>query len=109
MDNNKSQILEFEKRWYESDFYINSGHWSSHPIFATRERHWLATETEKIRFYSFLAKYMKRKSYFGKARILIAPVGTGTEVKYLQGLYRELHGIDISNTALSMCPSHIMR
>lgn len=108
MSDKIKQNLEAEEKWYESDFYIDSGHWTSHPFFASRERHWLSVETEKMRFYGYLARKMRAKLYFKKAKILIAPVGTGSEVKYLQGLFKELHGIDISERALSMCPGNIV-
>lgn len=103
------QNLQSEKQWYlKEQFYIDSKHWTSHPIFTSRERHWLAVDTEKHRFYGYLAKYILNKQYFKNAKILIAPIGTGGEVKYLQGLYKELHGIDISEIALSQCPKFIM-
>ncbi len=101
------QDIDKEIEWYNQKFYIESGHWTSHPIFASRARHWLAVKTEKIRFYNYLVNYIKNKPYFGTAKILIAPVGTGNELEYLQGLYEEVHGIDISKTALSMCPAII--
>lgn len=97
-----------ELKWHEGTFYIDTGHWTSHPIFASRERHWLAVSTEKIRFYGYLCKYIRNEPYFGNAKILIAPVGTGYEINYLQGIYSELHGIDISSIALSKCPKNII-
>ena len=91
------QDLYAEVKWYEyGKFYIDSGHWTSHPLFASRERHWLSGEVEKIRFYGYLSRYIFRKPYYQKAKVLIAPIGTGYEIKYLQGLYDEIHGIDIS-------------
>ena len=48
------QDLQAEVEWYDSGkFYIDSGHWASHPLFASRERHWLSGEVEKIRFYGY--------------------------------------------------------
>ncbi len=103
------QNLQAEVEWYNSGrFYIDSGHWTSHPLFATRERHWLSGEIEKIRFYGYLAKYILNKSYYRKARVLIAPIGTGNEVKYLHGLSAEIVGMDISEKALAQCPAHII-
>src|SRR5512137_2956034 len=29
------QNLELEKRWHERGSYIDSGHWTSHPLFAS--------------------------------------------------------------------------
>jgi len=102
------QDLDAEIAQYEDiKFYIDSGHWTSHWLFASRERHWLSTEIEKIRFYSFLSRHISNKSYFRDAKVLIAPIGTGDEAKFLQGLYKELHGVDISEIALSECPKHI--
>lgn len=106
-DANK-QDLQAEIEWHERRFYIDSGHWTSHPLFASRERHWLQTEVEKIRFYGYLSRYISHKPYYGKAKILIAPVGSGDEIKYLQGLYNEIHGIDISERALAQCPGNVI-
>ena len=80
------QNLDSEKNWHEQDFYINSDHWTSNPLFASRKRHWLCVHTEKIRFYGFLARYLRNKRYRGSAKILIAPVGTGNEIEYLDRL-----------------------
>ena len=103
------QNLQAEVEWYNSGrFYIDSGHWTSHPLFATRERHWLSGEIEEIRFYGYLAKYILNKSYYRKARVLIAPIGTGNEVKYLHDLSAEIVGMDISEKALAQCPAHII-
>jgi len=102
------QDLQAEIEWHERDFYIDSGHWTAHPLFASRERHWLEKEIEKIRFYGYLSRYISHKPYYGKAKILIAPIGSGDEIKYLQGLYSEIHGIDISEKALAQCPGHIV-
>jgi len=107
-DDNK-QDLQAEVEWYDSGkFYIDSSHWTSHPLFASRERHWLSREVEKIRFYGYLSKYISDKPYYRKAKVLIAPIGTGHEIKYLQGLYNEVHGIDISERALEQCPANIV-
>jgi len=103
-----TQNLQKEKEWHKSAFYVDSGHWTSHPIFASRQRHWISVEIEKIRFYGILARYISRKPFYGRAKILLAPVGTGSEIKYLQGLYSEIHGIDISSEAISMCPCNII-
>jgi SAM-dependent methyltransferase len=101
--------LNAERAQYEDvKFYIDSGHWTSHPLFASRERHWMAYEIEKIRFYGFLSRYVSSKPYYRKAKILIAPIGTGNEITYLQGMYAEIHGIDISGKALDQCPAHIV-
>lgn len=110
MNNDKTtQNIESEISWHEeAKFYIDSGHWTSHPFFATRERHWISTHIEKIKFYGYLAKLVSYKSYNRNAKILIAPVGTGDEVQYLQNLFQEIHGIDISEKALSYCPRNII-
>ena len=103
------QNLEAEIEWHEKgNFYIDSGHWTSHQLFASRERHWLSSEVEKIRFYGYLSRYISDKPYYRKAKVLIAPICTGHEIKYLQGLYNEVHGIDISERALGQCPANIV-
>lgn len=102
------QDLEAEKEWHNQRFYIDTEHWTSHWLFASRERHWLASEIEKIRFYGYLSRYISGKPYYRKANILIAPIGTGNEVKYLQGLYNEVQGLDISEKALAQCPANII-
>jgi SAM-dependent methyltransferase len=103
------QDLEAEKAWHDNVFFIDSGHWTSNRLFASRERYWLSIEIEKIRFYGYLAKYISKKPYYRKADILIAPIGSGYEVKYLQGLYSKIYGIDISEKALAQCPGHIVK
>ncbi|MFH1616280.1 MAG: class I SAM-dependent methyltransferase [Planctomycetota bacterium] len=109
VQNTKKQDLESEIEWYESGhFYIDTGHWTSHRLFASRERHWLAGQVEKIRFYGYLSRYISTKPYYGKAKVLIAPVGVGDDIRYLEGLYAEMHGIDISEIAVSQCPAHIV-
>lgn len=108
-NNVTKQDLEAEVEWYNSGrFYLDSGHWTSLPLFATRQRHWLSGEVEKIRFYGYLAKYINKKPYFRKARVLIAPIGVGNEVKYLHGLSTEIVGMDISEKALDQCPGNII-
>lgn len=103
------QDLQAEIEWHDSGrFYIDSGHWSSHPLFASRERHWLAGDIEKIRFYGYLSRYVSKKPYYREAKVLIAPIGTGHEIKYLQGLYAEIYGMDISERALAQCRAHIV-
>lgn len=103
------QDLSAEIAQYEDiEFYIDSGHWTSHPLFASRERHWMAYHIEKIRFYGYLSRYVSSKPYYKKAKILVAPIGTGNEVVYLQGMYAEICGMDISQKALDQCPAHIV-
>jgi len=109
-DKNTIQDLQAEKAWHDEEkFYIDSGHWTSSRLFASRERHWLSCDIEKIRFYGYLARYISKKPYYHKADILIAPIGTGHEVKYLQGLYSKVYGIDISGKALAQCPGHVIK
>ena len=105
------QNLEKEKAWHEqTTFYVDSGHWTSHPLFASRERHWLHNEVQKIRFYGWLYKYIRDKPYFGSAKFLMAPVGGGNDLRFMTGFYSEVHGIDISPKILSECkPSIITR
>ena len=112
---NKSKIKEriiqnanAEKEWHEQKFYIDSGHWTSHPAFASRERHWLINHVQENRFYGYLSKYIKNKTYGRNAKVLFAPVGDGSHVHYLQGISNETHGIDLSAVALAKCPSSLI-
>jgi len=107
-ENSPQQNLELEKRWHERGFYVDSGHWTSHPLFASRERHWLHNEVQSLRFYGELHKYVKKKTYRNSARILLAPVGNGKDMFYLQGASQEIHGIDISPVGLAECPKPII-
>lgn len=107
--NDKKQRVQAEIDYHEQVFYVDSGHWTSLPPFATRERHWLATHVEKIRFYSGLERYIRQKPYYKKAKVLIAPIGIGEEVQYLENLYQEIHGVDISEKALAQCPANIIK
>ena len=108
-DDSEAQDLSAEKKWHEEKFYLDRDHWTTHPLLGSRERHWLQNDVQKIRFYGNLCKYVQRKEYWGKAKILMAPVGNGLDIKYLQGIYSELHGIDISDDALSDCPGNIIK
>lgn len=105
----KYQNLENEKRWHEATFYVDLKHWTSHPFFCTRLRHWTKCSTDKIRFYSFLCGYIKKKSHAHCAKVLLAPVGNGFDAEYLQGVSGEVHGIDISPLALANCPGTIIK
>jgi len=100
--------LEREKEWHEQGFYVDSGHWTSHPFFASRERHWLHNMVQKIRFYGYLDRFSKSKPYARKAKMLLAPAGDGSDVYFLQGLFSEVHGIDISPLALARCPHNVI-
>jgi SAM-dependent methyltransferase len=102
------QDLKLEKDWHEQKFYVDSGHWSSLPLFASRERHWLKNDQQKIRFYGYLHKYLKTKNYDENPSILFAPIGEGDDFKYVNTLSKKIHGIDISSTALDKCPKCIV-
>jgi len=104
----KQQNLEIEKEWHGKGFYVDSGHWTSNPLFASRERHWLHNAIQTIRFYNELIRYIKTKSYRNEAQILLAPVGNGRDMFYLEGAFQQIHGIDISNICLSDCPRPII-
>jgi SAM-dependent methyltransferase len=103
-----NQDLQKEKEWHEKGFYVDSGHWTSHPLFASRERHWLHNEVQGLRFYSGLFKYIKAKPYRKNARILLAPVGNGRDMFYLLGAFQQIYGLDISSISLSNCPRPII-
>jgi SAM-dependent methyltransferase len=107
----RQQDLREEKKWHEQNFYLDSGHWTSHPLFASRERHWLHNDLQTLRFYSELFNYIKTKPYRNNANILLAPVGYGKDFFYLQGVFKgikEIHGIDISPICLAACPGNII-
>jgi SAM-dependent methyltransferase len=107
----QQQDLGEEKKWHEQRFYLDSGHWSSCPMFASRERHWLHNDVQTLRFYSELFHYIKRTPYRNNARILLAPVGDGREYFYLKNVFtgvQEVHGIDISPICLAACPGSII-
>lgn len=106
-ENEPRQNLDAEESWHKTRFYIDSGHWTSHPLLASRERHWLNYDVAKIRFYGYLARYINKKAYYTDATILMAPSGNGEDFKYLIGLYKKVFGIDISNIAISQCPKII--
>lgn len=104
----KQQNLETEKEWHSKGFYVDSGHWTSNPLFASRERHWLHNEVQSIRFYSELLRYIKTRSYRNNAQILLAPVGNGQDMFFLKGAFKQIYGIDISTISLSDCPRPII-
>jgi SAM-dependent methyltransferase len=103
------QDMREEQEWHRRPFYIDSGHWTSHPVFASRERHWLQNCVQKNRFYGCLNKVIRGKSYRRDAVVLLGPVGDGYDVQYFQGMFREVHGMDISSVALQNCPNSIIK
>jgi SAM-dependent methyltransferase len=102
------QDLELEKKVHKERFYIDSGSWYAHPLLVNRYRHWLKNEVQKIRFYGYLFSYFRNKSYKHNAKVLLAPVGTGDDLRFLEGIYSEIHGIDISPIQLVKCPGLIL-
>jgi SAM-dependent methyltransferase len=114
MDRKFNQDISKEIKWHEQGNYLDSGHWSSLPLFASWERHWLHNNVQSIRFYSNLRKYKKRGGGATDTciKILIAPVGNGLDGYYLRELLpprkQEIHGIDISSIALNACPRFII-
>jgi SAM-dependent methyltransferase len=102
------QNLESEMKVHAERFYIDSGRWYAHPWLVSRQRHWLKNDVQKIRFYGYLCSYIRNKPYKYNARILLAPVGDGADLGFLQGLYSEVHGIDISPIQLAKCPRIIL-
>jgi SAM-dependent methyltransferase len=107
----QQQDLREEKKWHEQRFYLDSGHWSSHPMFASRGRHWLHNDVQTLRFYNELFNYIKIKTYRNNASILLAPVGNGKDFYYLQSVFKgiqTIHGIDISPICLAACPGNII-
>ena len=111
MDNSKKgskQDLQAEKDLINETFFLDSGHWTAHPFLCTRERFWLKYDVQKIRFYGALYRYISQKPYKNCADILFAPVGDGRDYAYLEGMYKQVHGIDISPKQLSKCPRAIV-
>ena len=103
------QDIAREKEWWDrGGFYVDSGHWTSGRIFASRERHWLCTSVSKIRFYSHLIDVCRKSPFWQRARVLLAPTGDGADIRYLRGLSTEIHGIDISPVALGRCPRDLI-
>ncbi|RJQ25931.1 class I SAM-dependent methyltransferase [Candidatus Parcubacteria bacterium] len=105
------QNLSEEKRWHEQSFYLDSGHWTSLPMFASRERHWLHNDVQTLRFYNKLFNYIKMKPYRDNASILLAPIGNGKDAFYIRGVFKgiqEIHGIDISPLCLAACPGNVI-
>jgi SAM-dependent methyltransferase len=64
---------------------------------------------QKLRFFGALARYVDQAPYRRNARVLLAPIGNGSEYYFLQGIAREVHGIDISPVALRECPEVIVK
>lgn len=102
------QDLKTEKEWHKQKFYIDSGHWTSKPLFASRERHWLKNEQQKIRFYGYLCELLKQQGYGKKLSVLFAPIGSGDDCKYIKTLSNNIYGIDISEIELAACPRYVV-
>lgn len=103
-----TQNLQTEKDLFNEPFFLDSGHWASHPLFISRERFWLKYDVQKIRFYGALYRYIAGKTYKNSADVLFAPVGDGQDFKYLEGIYKRVYGIDISPVQLLKCPKVII-
>ena len=97
--NDYEEKLKREKEWYtepafQSDHFLNSG------LFYSRERNVFNYIFPKVQFYSFIGQ-MAQSNGLNKPRVLIAPIGTGDDLKYIQHLSDDISGLDISEEAVS--------
>ena len=101
------QDVEAERQWHDQPFFLERDHWSSHPLLATRERHWLHNDMQTERFYGHLYRYLRKKRQRRDALVLLAPAGSGRDYYYLENVFtsmRGVHGIDLSPQGLRACP-----
>src|SRR4026208_441253 len=101
------QDVDAERHWHEQPFFLESDHWTAHPLLVSREQHWLHNDVQTERFYAHLHRYQAKKQQRRDVVVLLAPVGNGRDYYFLQNVFssmRTVHGIDLSRRALAICP-----
>jgi SAM-dependent methyltransferase len=103
----QQQDVDAERQWHEQPFFLESQHWTAHPLLVSREQHWLHNDVQTERFYASLYRYQAKKQQRRDVVVLLAPVGNGRDYYFLQNVFasiRAVHGIDLSPQALAACP-----
>lgn len=103
---NYEHKLEQEKRWYQPRIQPVSRTKKilNHPLILNSARLELSYHFAKERMSELLAKHTKDVPLDS---LLIAPCGTGIDYSYVSRYAKQIHGIDISEIALSQCPPEI--
>ena len=94
--NNGSLNLNKEIEWYDKNSFQKS-HILNSKIFFSKKRNNYAYIFPKERLFHFIKKRVDAPF----PKVLIAPFGTGSDVKYVESVSNDITGIDISETAVS--------
>ncbi|MDD5638793.1 MAG: class I SAM-dependent methyltransferase, partial [Candidatus Pacebacteria bacterium] len=107
MRNNYREKLKREKNWY-----INSGfnkkHFLNSRLFYSPERNRFNYVFPKKQFFKFVAQIID-SSKIENPRILIAPIGNGDDIRYMEYFTNDIYGIDISEEAIAKISSNIKK
>lgn len=104
---NYEEKLKKEKQWYmysafRTDHFLNS------KLFYSPERHLFNYAFLKQQMSSFIDRMIIYNN-FDQSRILIAPIGTGDDIQYLQHISDDISGIDISKEAISKISNKMVK
>ncbi|MBF0105637.1 MAG: class I SAM-dependent methyltransferase [Deltaproteobacteria bacterium] len=104
------QDINAEILFYENNPHYKKGHFLMKYPFVCKKRDVSAFARRNQTTRAIIKKYIEKK--FGRSdgvfkRILDAPCGPDADQEILCGLSREYHGMDISEKAVALCPSHI--
>lgn len=107
MEDNYRAKLKREKNWYISSKF-NAKHFLNSSLFYSFERNNFNYVFPKKQFFKLVAKIIN-SSKLDNPRILIAPIGNGDDVKYIEHFTGDISGIDISEEALKTVSSSIKK
>ncbi len=74
-------------------------------LFFSPERNYLNFAFAKKQMQSFIISKLNNITF---DKTLIAPCGTGDDLKYLESISKEFYGIDLSPIALQHCPENMI-
>lgn len=98
MDDYKKKI-EREQQWYTQPTFQNK-HFLNSKLLYSEARNMYNHNYVRRQLALFIKKTMDNNRY-NQPKILIAPIGTGNDVQYIQNLSNDISGIDISAEAMA--------
>lgn len=97
--NDYEKKLDRERRWYTEKTF-KADHFLNSRLFYSPERNAFNYVFPKRRFADLVCK-VARSSKLDSPRVLVAPIGTGDDLKYIRHLSDDISGIDISEEAVA--------
>lgn len=97
--NDYEEKLKRERRWYTQPIF-KANHFLNSKLFYSPERNAFNYIFPKKQLSNFISR-IAQSNGLKKPAILIAPIGTGDDLKYLQHLSDDISGIDISEEAVN--------